>query len=131
MNKKIQLILLLFFLTSSALAQVELKGTVTDKTNNESIPGVSIKVVDTGRGTVTDLDGNYNLRVDENAILQFSFIGYKTQQISVNGRTSINIQLEEDIEALEEVVVVGYGAIKKSDGDIVWQFWLFLFFGYV
>ena len=115
MNKKIQLILLLFFLTSSALAQVELKGTVTDKTNNESIPGVSIKVVDTGRGTVTDLDGNYNLRVDENAILQFSFIGYKTQQISVNGRTSINIQLEEDIEALEEVVVVGYGAIKKSD----------------
>ncbi|RUA29397.1 MAG: hypothetical protein DSY77_15125 [Bacteroidetes bacterium] len=115
MNKKIQLFLLLFFSVSLAYAQLELKGTVTDLSTQEPIPGVSIKVVGTERGTVTDLDGNYNLNVDENATLRFSFIGYKTKEVPVNGRTSINIQMEENIEALEEVVVVGYGAIKKSD----------------
>lgn len=115
MNKKIQIFILFFFLGSSALAQVKLEGTVTDFKNQESIPGVSIKVVGTDRGTITDLDGNYKLDVAEDAILRFSFIGYKTQEVSVNGRTTINIQLQEDIEALEEVVVVGYGAIKKSD----------------
>jgi TonB-linked SusC/RagA family outer membrane protein len=115
MNKKIQIFILFFFLGSSALAQVELEGTVTDFKNQEPIPGVSIKVVGTDRGTITDLDGNYKLDVAEDAILRFSFIGYKTQEVSVNGRTTINIQLQEDIEALEEVVVVGYGAIKKSD----------------
>lgn len=115
MNKKIQIFILFFFLGSSALAQVELEGTVTDFKNQEPIPGVSIKVVGTDRGTITDLDGNYKLDVAEDAILRFSFIGYKTQEVSVNARTTINIQLQEDIEALEEVVVVGYGAIKKSD----------------
>lgn len=115
MNRRIQLFLLFFILANSALAQVELKGTVTDITTQEAIPGVSIKVVGTDGGTITDLDGNYNLNIDENATLRFSFIGYKTQEVPVNGRSTINIQLEEDIEALEEVVVVGYGAIKKSD----------------
>lgn len=102
-------------MAGTVMAQVELKGTVTDAANQDPIPGVSIKVVGTDRGTVTDLDGNYNLNVDANATLQFSFIGFKTQEVSVNGRSTINIQLEEDIEALQEVVVVGYGAIKKSD----------------
>jgi TonB-linked SusC/RagA family outer membrane protein len=115
MNKIIRLVFLLFLMASSAMAQVELKGTVTDASNQEPIPGVSIQVIGTDRGTVTDIDGNYNLNVAEDASLRFSFIGYKTQEVPVNGRSAINIQLEEDIEALEEVVVVGYGAIKKSD----------------
>ncbi|WP_296623525.1 TonB-dependent receptor [Marivirga sp.] len=115
MNKLIQIFFLLLFFANSALAQVKLNGTVTDVATQEPIPGVSIKVVGTDRGTITDLDGNYNLNIDENATLRFSFIGYKTQELAVNGRTVINIQLEEDIEALEEVVVVGYGSIKKSD----------------
>lgn len=115
MNKIIRLVFLLFLMASSAMAQVELKGTVTDAANQEPIPGVSIQVIGTDRGTITDIDGNYKLNLDENATLRFSFIGYKTQEVSVNGRSTINIELKEDIEALEEVVVVGYGAIKKSD----------------
>ncbi|HET8859550.1 TonB-dependent receptor [Marivirga sp.] len=115
MKKKLQLILLLIFIVTSVKAQVELKGKVTDADTNQPIPGVSIKIVGSDRGTVTDLEGTYTLSIEEEASLSFSFIGYKTQTVDVNGQSTINIQLEEDIETLDEVVVVGYGAIKKSD----------------
>ncbi|HEY0669642.1 MAG TPA: TonB-dependent receptor [Sphingobacteriaceae bacterium] len=88
-------------------------GQVRDK-GGVSLPGVSVKEKGTSNGTATDINGGFRLSVkDENAILVFSFIGYKTLEIPVNSRREINVTLEEDSETLEEVVVVGYGTQKK------------------
>lgn len=90
-------------------------GTVTSSTNGEGIPGVSILIKGTSTGTVTDLNGNYSLSVpDEDAILEFSFVGFNSQEVPVNGRSVINVALEEDVTSLEEVVVVGYGTQEKG-----------------
>lgn len=75
----------------------------------------------TGNGTITDIDGNFSLQVPANATIVISFIGYKTQEIPVNGQKSLTVQLVEDSEMLEEVVVVGYGTMRKKDltGSVV------------
>ena len=91
-----------------------IKGIVKD-INGESIIGVSVLEKGTTNGTITDIDGNFTLNAKRNATLVFSFIGYKTQEILVNGKTNIAITLIEDSQLLEEVVVVGYGTMKKSD----------------
>lgn len=89
------------------------KGTVTDEQGN-SLTGVTIVVKGTTRGTLSDVNGNYIIEVeDPKSILVFSFIGYATQEISLNGRTSINLVLEGAVESLEEVIVIGYGTQKK------------------
>jgi len=66
-------------------------------------------------GTITDLDGNFTIQVNSNATLVISYIGYKTQEVAVNGRTNLSIVMEEDAQVLDEVVVVGYGVQRKSD----------------
>jgi TonB-linked SusC/RagA family outer membrane protein len=99
------------------LIQVEQKvnGTVTDNSDNP-LPGVSVLLKGSTVGTITDIDGNYSLNIpDENAVLVFSFIGYATQEVAVNSRTTINITLEEDIARLDEVVVTGYMTQRKAD----------------
>ena len=109
--------MLLIFLSIPFLSAQDLtvSGRVTDKTG-ESIIGASILVQGTTSGTITDFDGNFTLQnVTSNAVLVISYVGYKTQNISVNGKTLLNIVLEEDTETLEEVVVVGYGVQRKSD----------------
>jgi TonB-linked SusC/RagA family outer membrane protein len=89
-------------------------GIVTDN-NNSPLPGVSIIVKGTSIGTVTDIDGNYSLKsINRDNILVFSFIGYATQEVAVNGRTTIDITLKEDAQRLDEVVVVGYGEQRKA-----------------
>lgn len=93
-------------------AEILVSGTVRD-TNGESMPGVSITVLGSNQGTVTDLNGNYNITVEDGATLVFSFIGFESQSIEVGGRTEIDVTLIEDISSLEEVVVVGYGTQKK------------------
>jgi TonB-linked SusC/RagA family outer membrane protein len=103
------------FLTAAAYSQQTITGKVTSAEDGEGLPGVSIQILGSTSGAITDLDGNYKLEASEDAELRFSFIGFQTQTIAVNGRSTINIQLKEDIEALQEVVVVGYGTIKKSD----------------
>jgi len=91
------------------------KGIVQDD-RGEPLTGVSVVVKGTTSGTITDLDGAYTINVpNANATLVFSFIGFYKQEIAVNGRANINVVLEEDAEALEEVVVVGYGTMRKSD----------------
>ncbi len=107
--------LALYFLVGNVLGQsLTVSGKVTG--DNESLPGVNIVVEGTTLGTVTDIDGNYTISLDEsNATLIFSFIGYKTQSIAVNARSVINVLLEEDVNQLEEVVVIGYGSVRKSD----------------
>lgn len=98
-----------------AAAQGIVTGRVTDEAG-DGMPGVNIVVKGTGIGTTTDVAGKYSLSVTESdAILVFSFIGYETVEMAVGGRTTIDIQLNLSIESLGEVVVVGYGTMKKSD----------------
>jgi TonB-dependent SusC/RagA subfamily outer membrane receptor len=90
------------------------KGLVKD-TNGDGIIGASVLQKGTTNGTVTDLDGNFTLNVPKNSVLQVSFIGYKTTEVPVEGKSSLTITLVEDSKALEEVVVIGYGTARKSD----------------
>ena len=97
----------------------EVSGTVTDA--NGPLPGASVVVKGTTTGTQTDFDGNYTLDgVDANATLVFSYIGYSTQEIPVNGRSTINVVLAEDAQALDEVVIIGYGTttVKDATGSV-------------
>ncbi|AKP53123.1 SusC/RagA family TonB-linked outer membrane protein [Cyclobacterium amurskyense] len=94
---------------------VQVKGTVTDD-SDLPIPGVSILAKGTNQGTVTDIDGNYQLTVPSaQSVLVFSFLGFKNQEITVGNQDKIDVKLESDISDLGEVVVVGYGTQKKSD----------------
>jgi len=91
-------------------------GTVTTSTDGMPLPGVSIVVRGTTIGTQTDFDGNYSLEVpDDNAILVFSYVGFLTQEITAQGQTTIDVAMNEDVAALDEVVVIGYGTMKKQD----------------
>ena len=95
---------------------IEVKGTVIDAAMNEPLIGVNVVAKDLpGTGTITDIDGNFHLKVPSTAILQVSYIGYEDQEIPVNGRTQIIVKLSEKTQALNEVVVIGYGTQKKSD----------------
>lgn len=113
--KRYLFLLLSFFTLSLYAQQVKLTGNVTSASDKEPMIGVTIMVKGTPTGTVTDFDGNYSLEVPSNSTIVFSMIGYKTQEIKVNNRTHINVALAEDVEALDEVVVIGYGAVKRSD----------------
>ncbi|ODS80888.1 MAG: hypothetical protein ABS46_13075 [Cytophagaceae bacterium SCN 52-12] len=96
-------------------------GSVTDE-KGEPLPGVSILVKGTQQGTTTDIDGKFSLHLtNENPVLVFSFVGYVSQEVSVANQSVINIRLESDTKALDELVVVGYGTMKKSDltGSVV------------
>ncbi|WFE85978.1 TonB-dependent receptor [Parabacteroides chongii] len=92
----------------------KVSGVITDM-NGEPIIGANILVKGTVQGTTTDLDGNYTLEVPSNAVLQFSYIGYLTQEVTVKDKAIINVSMKEDTKSLEEVVVIGYGTVKKSN----------------
>src|SRR5680860_1745666 len=95
-------------------AQQEITGTVSDSSG--PLPGASVVEKGTTNGTQVDFDGNYTLTVDEDdAVLQFSYVGFKGQEVPVAGQTNIDVILEEDAQALEEVVVVGYGSQAKKE----------------
>ncbi len=92
----------------------KITGKVVDA-HGETIPGANVVVKGTTNGTITDLDGGFELNVPANAILQVSFIGYITKDVNVGGQKEIQITLEENSQALDEVVVVGYGTMRKRD----------------
>ena len=95
--------------------QYQVSGIVTDK-EGTPLPGANILEKGTTNGTQVDFDGNFTIAVaDENAVLMVSYIGFATKEVNVNGQTSISVSLEESASGLEEVVVVGYGTVKKSD----------------
>ncbi|MDP2336054.1 MAG: TonB-dependent receptor [Bacteroidota bacterium] len=95
--------------------QKSASGKVTDSSGG-SLPGVSVVVKGTTNGTITDSDGKYSIsKIPENAVLQFSFVGMKTQEIVVGNKASINVILVDETIEIEEVVAVGYGTMKKSD----------------
>lgn len=92
----------------------EIKGRITDQ-NGEPLIGANVLEKGTTTGIITDADGKFVLSVSEKAILQFSYIGYIGQEIPINNRTTISVILKEDLQVLEDVVVVGYGTLKKMD----------------
>lgn len=89
-------------------------GTIVDPSGMPVI-GANVMVKGTTNGTITDMDGKFSLEVEEGAILQISYIGYANQEIKVGNQKTLSITLKEDVEALDELVVVGYGAVKKSN----------------
>jgi TonB-linked SusC/RagA family outer membrane protein len=103
----------LVFLDASAQDQSTVMGKITDE-GGDGLPGVTIVVQGTTNGTVTDYDGNYSISVAQDATLEISFVGFTTQIIQVNGQSAININMTTDYEELEQVLVVGYGTVKKS-----------------
>ena len=113
MFRTLSLTLLLMLGSVAAFAQISVNGTVIDATNDEPIIGASILEVGTTNGTITDFDGNFNLSVQVGAKLAISYMGYKTQVL--NAEPKMFVKMSEDSELLEEVVVVGYGVVKKND----------------
>lgn len=99
--------------TQTVMQAITVKGTVVD-TNGEPVIGASVLVKGTSNGTITDIDGNFTLSNVKPGILVVSYIGYKTNEVNVNGSTPVRVVLTEDSELLDEVVVVGYGTQKKA-----------------
>ena len=104
---------LLLMVGMAAYAQTTVQGTVIDAANGEPIIGASILEIGTTNGTITDFDGNFTLNVQAGAKLSISYMGYKTQELAAQPKMAV--KLGEDSELLEEVVVVGYGVVKKHD----------------
>lgn len=118
MKSKSRIILLVLgFVLSTLTAWAQsgmVTGVVTDDTN-QPLPGVAVVVKGTTNGTVTDFDGKYSINATGATQLTFSFIGFTTVDEAINGRSVINVQLQSDSKELDDVVVVGYGTMKKSD----------------
>ncbi len=113
--KKTFLALLILMCSFAGYAQeIQVKGVVTSADDGQPIPGVSIVVKGTTNGMITNMDGNYTLKVPGNSTLVFSFIGMKTQEVPVNMQTVINMVLAPETTGIDEVIVVGYGVQKKS-----------------
>ncbi|NOU18926.1 MAG: SusC/RagA family TonB-linked outer membrane protein [Bacteroidales bacterium] len=94
---------------------VTVTGTITDVTSKDPLPGVTVLIKGTSTGTATSMDGKYLIQAKANDVLVFSFVGYEAQEIPVNGRSVIDIALKVSSESLDEVVVIGYGTVKKTD----------------
>lgn len=112
---------MLFLIIWSAHGQNNVQGTVTDE-SGEPLIAVNVLVKGTNQGTVTDFDGKYILEnINDNAILVFSYIGYQSQEVPINGRSTVDATMLTDAQLLDEVVVVGYGTSRKKDltGSIV------------
>lgn len=106
----------LLLLSFGAMAQAyQIQGTVTDSKDGIPMVGVSVVIKGTTVGTSTDINGKYSIMGESTSTIVFSFIGYSTAEMAVSGRSTVDVALSEDIAQLDEVVVVGYGTLKKSD----------------
>lgn len=116
LKQKISVFLGLCLLATATIAQdlKTISGKVMASDQDEGLPGVSIIIKGTTTGTITDIEGNYTLQAKDSDLLEFSFLGYLSQSVTVGSRSVIDITLEVDVETLEEVVVVGYGTQKKK-----------------
>lgn len=109
------MLLLLGLYAGEAMAQ-EVKGVIKDKTGGP-LPGVTVQVVGTSSGVSSDIDGNFTIKVadPQKALLRFSFVGMRTKEVEVKGQTNLNVVLEDENTALDEVVVIGYGTTRRGD----------------
>ena len=110
------LILIAALVSSSAFAQTfRIDGMVCDQNGTPVIGASVINLPDKTNGAITDIDGRFEIDAEENSVLEISCIGYETQQVKVDGRRSLKIILADNAEFLDEVVVIGYGTIRKKD----------------
>ncbi len=115
-NLKVLLFFIAVLTTTFGYAQVKtITGKVTDAQSGEPLPGVTIVVKGTTIGTATNFDGDYTLNVEANQVLSVSFIGYASQEVTIGTETVLNLQMEQSVENLDEVIVIGYGQVKKED----------------
>ena len=114
LEKPLVFLFLLCLFPLGAMAQSVVKGTVNDEAG-EPIIGATVKVQGSNDGAITDFNGNFSVQAASNATLNVSYVGYVAQTIKVNGRSNITIVLKEDAQVLNDVVVIGYGTMKKSD----------------
>jgi len=111
------LMMTVLFQTEIAFAQQTVTGTVVDAETGETLPGVNIRVKDSDtRGTVSDFDGNFTLTLEPGEeILVFSYVGYTAQEVSIDGREELFVELQQSVGELDELVVIGYGSVRKRD----------------
>lgn len=126
MKKRLSVFLMMFFLglffAGTIYAQgIRVTGKVTDASDGSALAGVTVIEKGTANGTMTDANGNYSLNVSPTSILQFSYVGYLSLEVPVNNRTTVDVALALDVQALQEVVVIGYGTVTKKDatGSVV------------
>jgi TonB-linked SusC/RagA family outer membrane protein len=116
MTTKILSLLFIVFTCFAFGQEVTIKGTVTDQTSGQPLPGVNVLVKSTSKGASTDFDGNFEIKnVEINSVLVFTYIGYQNQEVVVKNGDVLSVVLVEDTESLDEVVVIGYGSQKKRD----------------
>ena len=114
--KSIFIVLMMLCVPLGMKAQnVNVYGKVTDAATGDEIIYATVKVEGTGTGTTTDIEGNYKLSVPVGSTLEFSYVGYLTQKVKVSKAGAINVAMKEDAKLVDEVVVVGYGTMKRSD----------------
>jgi TonB-linked SusC/RagA family outer membrane protein len=114
LQKPLVTLFLLCLFPMGALAQNVVKGTVNDEAG-EPVIGATVKVQGTPKGSITDFDGKFSIEAASNATLEISYVGYVTQKVKVAGKNDITVVLKEDAQMLNDVVVIGYGTMKKSD----------------
>ncbi|MFS4484112.1 SusC/RagA family TonB-linked outer membrane protein [Hyunsoonleella sp. 2307UL5-6] len=116
LKRTLSLVLSFCFVLIVSAQEKTISGTVTSQSDGEALPGVNVVVKGTNIGASTDFDGNYKITVNGNgAVLVFSYVGFATKEITVGNSSTVNVTLEDDLAALDEVVVVGYGSRRKSD----------------
>ncbi|MCM4155622.1 SusC/RagA family TonB-linked outer membrane protein [Gramella sp. AN32] len=109
-------LLMLFMIPMSFFAQNQLSGSVSETATGLPVPGVNVIIKGTSTGTITDFDGNYILQnVANGDVVVFSFLGFATKEIPYTGQATIDVSLEEDAATLDEIVLIGYGSVKKKD----------------
>ncbi len=113
-KRSMGLLVLLFGLAIISANAQTVTGNITDETG-EALIGAAVSVQGTSTGTVTDIDGNFSIDAPSDAVLEVSYVGFKTKTMAVNGQNNINLSLGQDSEILDEVVVIGYGTVQKSD----------------
>lgn len=106
---------ILFFAPALMFGQNTITGKITEQSTAIPLPGVNIVIKNTTTGTATDFDGKYQIQVNKGDVLVFSYVGYLSQEVTYNGASNINVQLTEDTALLDEIVVIGYGSVKKED----------------
>ncbi|MCB4807896.1 TonB-dependent receptor [Tamlana sp. 62-3] len=111
---KLMMAVMVLCLTSISWAQVKVSGTVTDD-QGLSLPGVNVIVKGSNTGAATDFDGNFQIAVNNGDVLVFSYLGYVNKEVTFSGQTFLNVKMQEDASELDEVVVIGYGSVKRTD----------------
>ena len=109
------LVMAIFAIPAMAQTKITITGTITDAANKQPLIGAAVSIEGTSVGTSTDLNGKFTLQAPSNGVLEVQYLGYTSQKVKINSRTTVNVALSQDNVKVDEVVVIGYGAVSKSD----------------